>query len=119
MPIYKYFCRNCRNSTEKLFMRADSAPTTFECPVCLLGPMRRIFQTFRQVHKPTYMTVRDEMYPGLSETDVTKERKQEDIEYYAQYGDIATSAFTEFGPEPDPDIPSIWELAGQEVPGPA
>jgi putative FmdB family regulatory protein len=33
MPIYEYFCENCKDTTEQSF-KLDEKPETVECPYC-------------------------------------------------------------------------------------
>ena len=41
----------------------------------------------RIIHKPSYLSVRQDMYPGLSEKEVATERGKEDKEYYDSFVD--------------------------------
>lgn len=113
MPLYEYLCRPCdRKDVQRvLFEDFDKAMYCEQCG----GPMIRLISRPGRVSTPIHLRDENRLYAGLSEKEITAERKAEDEAYERSWGCKSLPSTESIRPEG----PTLMDIPMEDKPADA
>lgn len=109
MPLYEYYCKQCRGKVTVLVRRRDDS-TLPSCPCCGSGDLRRLFSTFAV--RRSFMDGYDDI---LSDSQLVKGLEASDPHALAEWNKRMSRGMEEEGDSPEYEE-MVERMEGGEIP---
>lgn len=113
MPMYEYLCKPCerREVHRRLFEDFDRPTHCAECG----GAMIRLISRPGRVSTPIHLRDENRLYAGMSEKEITEERRREDAAYERSWGCKSLPSTDHIRP----DGPTLMDIPMEDKPADA